>query len=396
MNVLVWFDRDLRVADHPALARAAGLGQVLPLYVVEPELWQAPDRAARHWDFTAECLAELRDATGALGAPLVVRTGPAAAVLPALCRRHGIGLILRHRRAGAATPAAAAWARAAGIGWEELDESDGAPLPAPAVLNPVPEVEPGPIPAARALRLAEDRCPHRQLGGRSRAMGRLEALGGRGGARLSPYLAAGVLSLAEARAAAAEARGPAAAGLRAGLARRARAVAAGAAAPAGPQAGAGPLAAWAAGETGLPLVDAAMRSLAATGWLDARLRALVAAAATGLLGIAPAAAGLLLARRFTDYDPAIHWPLAGTPGRADPARLAARIDPDGRFTRAWLPELAEVPDALLQTPWRWAGAPRLLGRRYPEPLADPGPAPRPLPRPPARPARPATQLCLDL
>ena len=37
MNVLVWFKRDLRVHDHPALTLAAGLGRVLPLYIAEPD-----------------------------------------------------------------------------------------------------------------------------------------------------------------------------------------------------------------------------------------------------------------------------------------------------------------------------------------------------------------------
>jgi deoxyribodipyrimidine photo-lyase len=40
------------------------------------------------------------------------------------------------------------------------------------------------------------------------------------------------------------------------------------------------------------------------------------------------------------------------------------------FTRKWVPELAEVPDALLQAPWGWEGAARILGKRYPEPIVD--------------------------
>ena len=62
MNVLVWFKRDLRVHDHPALTLAAGLGSVLPLYVLEPEYWALRDTSARQWDFTAECLTDLREA----------------------------------------------------------------------------------------------------------------------------------------------------------------------------------------------------------------------------------------------------------------------------------------------------------------------------------------------
>ena len=54
---------------------------MLPLYIAEPELWAEPDASARHWDFVAECLEELRTDLGRLGAPLVVRVGDAVEVL---------------------------------------------------------------------------------------------------------------------------------------------------------------------------------------------------------------------------------------------------------------------------------------------------------------------------
>ena len=63
MDSILWFKRDLRLSDHPALALAgAAGGRVLPLYVVEPEYWAQPDTSARQWDFTAECLDDLRAA----------------------------------------------------------------------------------------------------------------------------------------------------------------------------------------------------------------------------------------------------------------------------------------------------------------------------------------------
>ena len=48
---IVWFKRDLRIVDHRPLATAALRGPVLPLYVVEPELWQQPDASQRQWFF---------------------------------------------------------------------------------------------------------------------------------------------------------------------------------------------------------------------------------------------------------------------------------------------------------------------------------------------------------
>jgi deoxyribodipyrimidine photo-lyase len=54
----------------------------------------------------------------------------------------------------------------------------------------------------------------------------------------------------------------------------------------------------------------------------------------------------------------------------NPVKQGQDQDPTGAFTRAWVPELAGVPDAFLQTPWRAPDAPRLIGRRYPEPVID--------------------------
>ena len=56
---LVWFKRDLRVADHAPLARAMAAGPVLAVYVIEPGYWAEPDTAQRHWAFIAESLIEL-------------------------------------------------------------------------------------------------------------------------------------------------------------------------------------------------------------------------------------------------------------------------------------------------------------------------------------------------
>jgi len=54
----------------------------------------------------------------------------------------------------------------------------------------------------------------------------------------------------------------------------------------------------------------------------------------------------------------------------NPVKQGHDQDPEGMFTRRWVPELAAVPDAYLQEPWRWEGAGRLLGRRYPEPIVE--------------------------
>ena len=74
---VVWFKRDLRIADHRPLALAAGAGPVLPLYIVEPGLWAQPDASGRQWAVAAECLGELVGSLARLGQPLFVEVGEA-------------------------------------------------------------------------------------------------------------------------------------------------------------------------------------------------------------------------------------------------------------------------------------------------------------------------------
>ncbi len=137
--------------------------------------------------------------------------------------------------------------------------------------------------------------------------------------------------------------------------------------------------AWAKGETGLPFVDACMRALIATGWMNFRMRAMLMAVASYHLWLDWRKPGEHLARLFTDYEPGIHWPQvqmqSGTTGINtvriyNPVKQGHDQDPDGRFVRRWLPELAEVPDRFLQEPWKWDEADRILGKAYPHPIVD--------------------------
>ncbi|MFM1989198.1 MAG: hypothetical protein RJA99_2155 [Pseudomonadota bacterium] len=108
------------------------------------------------------------------------------------------------------------------------------------------------------------------------------------------------------------------------------------------------LAAWRDGLTGWPIVDACTRMLEATGWLNFRMRAMLVSVAAYPLWLHWREPGLVLARRFVDYEPGIHWPQlhmqSGVTGINatrvySPARQQHDQDPEGRFVRAWLPEL---------------------------------------------------------
>lgn len=441
-DVLVWFKRDLRVQDNPVLAHAAAQGgRVLPLFIVDPEAWSQPDASARHWRFVAESLGELRDQLGHLGAPLVVRKGPAQAVLAQLCHETGIRHILSLEETGNVWSyrrdrAIAAWARDAGILWQELSQMgvvrrlssrDGwarqregamraALVRAPTALCGF-TLDPGPIPDARDLALPFDPCPCRQKGGRANGLALLDSFlatrgqdyrramssplaGATACSRLSPHLAWGTISPREAVHTTAERKTTASPGwggalksFEARLAWRDHFMqkledcpsietrclhsAYEGLRPALPDGAR--LGTWEKGETGIPFVDACMRSLIATGWLNFRMRAMLVSVASYHLWLDWRATGPHLARLFTDYEPGIHWPQmqmqAGTTGMNtlriyNPVKQGQDQDPTGAFTRQWCPELHELPDAYLQTPWLWSGAPRLLGKRYPAPIID--------------------------
>lgn len=404
MNVLMWFKRDLRVNDNPALQLAAGLGAVLPLYIVEPDLWAESDHSARQWEFTAETLAGLRADMAELGAPLVVRTGEAIAVLDRLCRQYSITQIVSQSEpaghfASARNARVAEWARGMGLRWTELPAprmesddplvEDDTTLPA---IRAVPGIEPGMIPSARALRIAEDRCAHRQIGGRDKALALLDnfltqraahyrgsdaapLLSERISSRLSPHLAVGALSRREV-VLATQARLATRPGTpwtgALGLFQTRLMPAQGVAAPVAARSAMA--LAWAKGETGLPFLDASMRYLASVGWLHHRLRSFVLTYASLDLGLDWRQSASVLAQRCTDYDPAIHWAevarLSRTTRLIHPVKLGQELDPTAGFIRQWLPELAKVPVEHLHAPWRWPGAQQVLGRRYPEPIVD--------------------------
>lgn len=442
MNVLVWFKRDLRIHDHPALTLAAGTGAVLPLYVVEPDYWNLPDTSARQWDFIAESLVDLRHSLEAIGAPLIVRTGDAVEIMQRFCREHDITRIISHEETGnlwtyARDQRVRQWARSTGVQWTELPQSgvvrrlkarDGwartrdnfvaVPIAETPQLAGVAGIEPGPIPTSRGLRLNSDPCPHRQAGGRTIALQTLASFlenraapyraamssplsGERACSRISPYLASGCVSIREA-VQATETRqaerpgggfGPSLRSFQSRLAWRdhftqkledqpsieIRCLHPGTEGLRAQIPDATRLAAWEAGETGIPFVDACMRYLAATGWLNFRMRAMVMSVASYHLWLDWRATGAILARRFTDYDPGIHWPQVqmqsgttgiNTPRIYNPVKQGQDQDPTGAFTRRWVPELGPVPDQFLQEPWKWPGAHSLLGLRYPDPVVD--------------------------
>lgn len=462
-HALVWFKRDLRVVDHAPLFAAVASGRrVLPVYVIEPDLWQQDDASARQWLVFREALGELRLALADLGAPLHVLRGDAVEAFGALHRAFGLAEVHAHEETGNAWTFArdrrvGAWLRDAGIPFIEhpngstvrrLRRRDGwarhweghngeSPLPAPSGLVPalarnapaaalvgprLADVQCDTLPGPRDLGLPDDLCPGRQPGGRVSALRLLASfVDGRGAtysrgmssplsapkvcSRLSVHFATGTLSIREAVAASRAAqwagRGTPARALQSFESRlhwqghfmqklesepaiEFRNTHRGFDGLREHDFDAGAFEAWRTGATGWPFVDACLRMLSTTGWINFRMRAMLVAVASYHLWLHWRETGLHLARQFTDYEPGIHWPQVqmqsgvtgiNIPRIYNPVKQGLDQDPDGTFVRRWVPELAALPAPWIHLPWQLPPAQLakhgvVLGRDYPMPIRD--------------------------
>lgn len=141
---------------------------------------------------------------------------------------------------------------------------------------------------------------------------------------------------------------------------------------------------WRDGETGFPLVDACMKMLQQTGWINFRMRALLISFSSYQCWNHWHEPALHLAREFLDYEPGIHYSQvqmqSGVTGINtlriyNPVKQAQDQDPDGIFVKRWLPQLAALPTAHIFEPWltppalqqQWGVR---IGVDYPMPMVD--------------------------
>ena len=451
---LVWFKRDLRLADHSPLVAAAKRGPVICLYIYEPELLAAEDFSRRHLLFINDSLRDLDASLRQRGGRLLLRTGDAVSVLADLYEQTGFERIRVHQETTNGISferdrRVLDWAETAAVDVVEyrqqgverrLPTRDGwakqwqafatSPLVPPPreLVDGAAGLEAGAVRDPQDLGLPDDGLVERQPGGETEGAGVLreflkirsryyvEGLSSPASAwdacsRISPYLAYGNLSLRSVyqrvvarrwdlqrsqgagntwckSLAAYEERlawhchfiqkledepriefenmNRGFDGLREGQFNEAH------------------FTAWAQGRTGYPMVDACMRALTATGWINFRMRAMLVSFASHHLWLHWREPALHLARLFVDYEPGIHYSQvqmqSGTTGIStlriySPAKQALDQDPEGHFIRRWVPELARVPVEYIAEPHRMPADVQALtgchiGRDYPAPIVE--------------------------
>ncbi|MCH6236639.1 cryptochrome/deoxyribodipyrimidine photo-lyase family protein [Cognataquiflexum rubidum] len=145
------------------------------------------------------------------------------------------------------------------------------------------------------------------------------------------------------------------------------------------------LKAWEEGSTGFPLVDACMRCLKETGYLNFRMRAMVVSFLTHHLLLDWREGADHLARCFLDFEPGIHYPQlqmqAGVTGINtvriyNPIKQSFDHDPDAIFIKKWVPELSVLPPGQVHEPWKITQMEQMifgfeLGKDYPFPIVNP-------------------------
>jgi len=430
---------DLRLHDNPVLHAAARDGAAtVPLFVLDDAVRAAgfvpPNRAA----FLGDCLEDLDRSLRDRGGSLLVLSGDAVERTAWLAGALGgarvhlaedVSAFAKHREArlsallgdrltvhqavattvapGALLPAGRDHYAVFGAYHRRwLLAERRAPLPAPRRLTLPPLPLRGLSPAAVRARLAQagHPAPGLMAGGEQEGRRRLRSWLGSGAvadyqrlqddlsadatSRLSPYLHFGCLSATEAAHRATGAGSPGAEAFLRQLAWRDFHHQLLAARPDCARADYRPrqdhwreapaeLAAWRAGRTGYPLVDAGMRQLLHEGWMHNRARMVTASFLSKTLYLDWRSGAEHFLHHLVDGDVAnnqLNWQwVAGTgtdtrPNRVlSPLRQAERFDPDGEYVRRWVPELAGVAGAAVHRPWLLP-ADRRAGLDYPEPL----------------------------
>ncbi len=427
-TAIVWYRRDLRVHDHPALAAAAREhDRVIPVFVRDPRFARGRYRSERRTGYMCSALHALDERLAQIGGRLLVREGDPTQVIPQLAEETRADAVLftadvspyARRRDQQVVDALGARARPMPGNYiaaiDRITTRNGDPY---SVFSPFfgawQQAPRRPIDATpRALRtpttLDKGRLPagtHDDCAGERHASAAarrfLEGPAARyeddhdrlegGTSQLSPHLRWGAISPLALEHRAAQAGHDAFVRQLAWRDFYAHVLLHGIGSKRpdpdwDEDPGHAHLRAWQAGRTGYPLVDAGMRQLAQTGWMHNRARLVVGSFLTKDLHLDWRLGEVHFARHLLDGELAQNngnWRWIASVGvdpapparrMFNPVRQQRRFDPDGVYVRRWVPELRDVPDDLLAEPWmmdddeqRAAGC--VIGRDYPAPIVD--------------------------
>ena len=433
--VVVWHRRGLRTADHPAVAAAAESETVLPLFIFDPAFYGSDGLACdARIQFLHESLDDLAEQYSELGGQLNYAHGDPVEILSELQQQGWAVVAAREptgrygrRRDEAAADAGVEFVAGDGLirdgdsrkNWSNQIESwfQAAPVTVDSEnISFTPwetEITPDRVADAYDIAPTKQRVPH---GGRTAGRRRLrqfvktiESYPGRisapsdaesGTSRLSPYLRFGCLSVREVFQHVEE-HATDGLGKNMFISRlywNRHYTQKLADWPGWLDTAVNPvmeefhadsydpdrIEAWKAGRTGYPMVDASMRCLRETGWLNFRMRAMCASFLCDLLQQPWQPGADWFYYHLIDADPAINYSQfqtqAGVVGTNmlriyNPRKQVRDNDPDGEFIREWVPELQGLPDAFLDQPEKTPVAVQAdcgveIGEDYPYPIVE--------------------------
>ena len=412
INIL-WFKKDLRVINNEALYKASKELDILPIYIIEKEQWAQKAYSDRQWQFCKECLLELRQELELLGQPLIIRTGNVIDVFEEIAENFKINAIYSHQETGDfysfnRDKKVKVWASKKNILWKEflqfavfrgkLDRDKWSKKWKEHIEKEIPKFELklnpiktniGDIPEDNFFRFKKDPCKGRLKGGRKEGLIKLNSFFSQRinfysknisnpdksfdtCSRLSPYITWGCISLREIFDKSKNFKHKDSQMFKSRLTWHCHFIQKLESEPELEFKDFHPyfdntrvrnkylLNLWSKGETGFPFIDACMRSLNYNGWINFRMRAMLMSFASYNLWLPWQDSGLLLAQKFVDYEPGIHWcqcqmqsgtTSINTNRIYNPIKQGKDHDPKGTFIKKWVPELINIPTTFIHEPW---------------------------------------------